>query len=35
MSDIVAQATQNIKHQFPQVCIIRYMDDILLAHNNE
>lgn len=31
----VAQAKQNIRDQFPQVYIIHYMDDVLLANKNE
>ena len=31
----MAQAIQNVRDQFPQVGIMHYMDDILLAHTNE
>lgn len=30
-----AQAVQNIRDQFPEVHVIHYMDDILLACKNE
>lgn len=31
----IAQAIQEVKNQFPQVYVIHYMDDILLAHRDE
>ena len=32
---LVAQAIQNVRDLFPQVYIVQYMSDILLAHKDE
>ena len=31
----VAQSIQNVKHTCPQIYIVHYMDDNLLAHRDE